>query len=485
MDTGTARRVPDSLGGKLSGHNRLGHYGPRVKRSRGGSQLCSAPAMPERAVSRERRGPGRTPRRCVRALALALLGLATLLVAGIHADVLRVGTSGDYPPFSLAVRGDSQRFEGFDAELARRYAADRGLEIEWVRFRWPTLLRDLEAGRFEVAMSGVTVRLERSVAGTFSVPVVETGAVALVRDKQRFETAEALDREGVRIAVNAGGHLETVARQRFPRATVVVGTENSAVLRALEAKAVDAAITDTAEASVWQKVLPEVVLLGPFTRDRKAFLVAAAAGPRAADLDAWLLAREADGSLDALRREHLGPGPWARVADPLPALAAALDERLSLMPWVGAVKRRTGVPLEVPEREAAVLEAATAAVLEAAHAQDVVAPPVVLVRGFFRAQLDAAKQLQWDALHDPELSLPEALPDLDGALRPALTRIAARSARLLLALPPVLHRDRVAQVLQDGLRSPWLEPSSRYGLVDALVALVGDSQRESAAAPPP
>jgi len=186
-----------------------------------------------------------------------------------------------------------------------------------------------------------------------------------------------------------------------------------------------------------------------------------------------------------LRREHLGPRPWPRVAEPLPALAAALDERLALMPWVGSVKRRSGVPLEVPEREAAVLEAATTEVLEAAHAQDVVAPPVVLVRGFFGAQLEAAKQVQWDALRDPALSLPASLPDLDGALRPALTRIAARSARLLLAVPPGVDRERIAQVFQDGLRSPWLAPSSRRALVDALVALQGQARRESAPAPAP
>lgn len=441
--------------------------------------------MPEHAPPRERRGPGPAPQRVLRALVLVLLAWATSGGAGIRAEVLRVGTSGDYPPFSRAIRGKTPRFEGLDAELARRYAADRGLEIEWVRFRWPTLLRDLEAGRFEVAMSGVTVRPERSVVGTFSVTVVETGAVALVRDATRFDSLEALDREGVRIAVNAGGYLETVARQRFPRATVVAVPENSAVPRSLEAEAVDAAITDNVEATIWQKDLPEAVQLGPFTRDRKAFLVAAAADERAADLDAWLLAREADGTLDALRREHLGPGSWARVAEPLPALAAALDERLSLMPWIGSVKRRSGIPLEVPEQEAAVLEAATTDVLEAAQAQEVMAPPVVLVRGFFRAQLEAAKQVQWDALRDPGLSLPRSLPDLDDALRPALTRIAARSARLLLALPKAADRELIARVFQDGLRNPWLAPSSRRGLVDALVALQGEPRRASAPAPPP
>ena len=44
---------------------------------------------------------------------------------------------------------------------------------------------------------------------------------------------------------------------------------------------------------------------------------------------------------------------------------------------------------------------------------------------------------------------------------------------------------RIASALADGLRTPWLTPSSRRALVDALVALTGPSRQGSAAAPPP
>ena len=87
----------------------------------------------------------------------------------------------------------------------------------------------------------------------------------------------------------------------------------------------DAVLTDTVEASGWQREVPDAIRLGPFTRDRKAVLVAPGAAERIADLDRWLLEREADGTLAALRTEYFGPGPWARTAEPLPALVAALD----------------------------------------------------------------------------------------------------------------------------------------------------------------
>src|SRR5690606_31924030 len=75
--------------------------------------------------------------------------------------VLRVGSSGDYPPFS--VRDPSGEWTGFDVEVARANARDRGHTLELVPFRWPDLTDRFAAGDFDVVMSGVTVRGERLV----------------------------------------------------------------------------------------------------------------------------------------------------------------------------------------------------------------------------------------------------------------------------------------------------------------------------------
>ena len=113
--------------------------------------------------------------RCLSWLSIALLiAFAGGARAGEEARrVLRVATSGDYAPFSNSQSGEAGAWQpaGLDAALARAYAADRGLEIEWYRFRWPELLQDLASRRFDVAMSGISVRPERSLAGLFSVPM--------------------------------------------------------------------------------------------------------------------------------------------------------------------------------------------------------------------------------------------------------------------------------------------------------------------------
>jgi cyclohexadienyl dehydratase len=409
--------------------------------------------------------------------ALATLLAALLLAAGADASppgarVLRVGTSGDYAPFSLAKEEDGAP-TGFDITLARLYARERGLEVELVRFRWPELARNLEAGRFDVAMSGVTVRPRRSVAGRFSVPVVESGAVLLTREPERWRAPEELNHPELRIGVNAGGHLEQVARQHFPRATLLAIPNNQAVREALLEGNLDAAVTDSLEAPQWRRGSEQAEALGesaPFTRDRKAYLVRADRPDLAADLDAWLLERERDGSLAKLRHTQLGETA-APVATPLGALVAAIDERLSLMPWVAVAKQRAGLPLEAPEREAEVLDAAVAATLAAATQAKVDPPPENAVRAVFTAQVEAAKQLQARTLRDPRFAIEEPVPDLEKQLRPALLWIGEKIAALLVSLPAGLEEGALRAAARDGLRTPGLSPDAVASIAEALVKL--------------
>ncbi|HKA14209.1 MAG TPA: transporter substrate-binding domain-containing protein, partial [Myxococcota bacterium] len=277
------------------------------------------------------------------------------------------------------------------------------------------------------------------------------------------------DRPEIRIAVNAGAHLEQVARASFPNATLIAVRENDAVIGLLIDERVEAVVTDSVEAPLWEaRAGQPLARIGPLSRDRKAWLVRADAGELAADLDAWLLAREADGTLARTRDEWLH-GAATRTADPLRALLAALDERLALMPLVGVVKRRDGVPLVVPAREALVLDRALADLGAEAKRSGRAAPPEKSVRALFEAQFEAARAVQSRAVKDPNYH-PDPLPDLERELRPALLRIGERTARLLLALPRDADAAAVRAAAREELRAPYLDAAQRDALADAIAA---------------
>jgi cyclohexadienyl dehydratase len=214
---------------------------------------------------------------------------------------LLVGTSGDYPPFSS---WKDDHAEDFAAALVGAFAAEQRIELSWTRFRWPALVPDLRAGRFDLAADGITVRPERSVAGRFTLPVARGGAVLLLRRPVWAQPAahagpgladaraalEALDRPELRVAVNHGGHLERVARSLLRRAQILAIPDNAAVRATLARREVDAALSNTFEAPRWAEGLEGVELLGPLTRDFVALYVRADKPELAARLDAFLLA---------------------------------------------------------------------------------------------------------------------------------------------------------------------------------------------------
>ncbi|HKC52205.1 MAG TPA: transporter substrate-binding domain-containing protein, partial [Myxococcota bacterium] len=171
----------------------------------------------------ERWRPGRGGR-FASCLALA----AAALLACAKPVPLRIGTSGDYAPFSK----DGQ---GFDVDVAELFAAELGRPIEWVPFRWPELAQREARGDFDVAMSGVTWRADRDVHGWLTLAVGQGGPCWIGPAEPKS------------VAVNRGGVLEGFARSRFPEARIVAVDDNVSLPTLLAGGQVEAIVTDSFE----------------------------------------------------------------------------------------------------------------------------------------------------------------------------------------------------------------------------------------------
>ncbi len=171
----------------------------------------------------------------------------TYALSEVAGPPIRVGMTGDYPPFTaLTPKGPV----GVDVELAHIIGRELGRPVVFVRTSWPTLSADLEAGRFDVALSGIAVTKAREEIGAFSRPYHEGAKVAVVRceDKDRLATLDAIDRPGVRVVVNPGGTNEAFVRKKIRNAEILVTQANLAIYAALEAREADALFTDRIEA---------------------------------------------------------------------------------------------------------------------------------------------------------------------------------------------------------------------------------------------
>ena len=396
---------------------------------------------------------GRAPNIRVR---LAIVAVALVVAAcpprAPTRTPLRVGANGDYPPFSA---GHGAERSGLDIDVVHRFARDTGRSVTIVPFRWPDLLADLRAGRFDVAVGGVTIRPERAVVGTFTRPVVRAGAIVLAPPG-----LPALDAPDVRLAVNAGGHLERLARRLFPAAALVTTTDNRLV-DLLVAGDADAIVTDEIEADHLASERPALGRRGPYTRDAKAYLAADPALAR--ELDAWLRAREGDGTLAALRARWLGAARAARrsAADSdVDALAALIDLRFAFMPAVAAAKRAAGRPIDDPAQEARVL----AAVEDWARPAGLAPEPVATL---FHELIRAARAVQERFVRRP---WPVDALDLDTEARPALARVSHEIVQRAAAVAQehlILDESAVAEQLDPS----WSDAPTRAAIARALVGL--------------
>ncbi|MBM3842470.1 MAG: transporter substrate-binding domain-containing protein [Verrucomicrobia bacterium] len=219
--------------------------------------------------------------------ALRRTGTATL--AGLRrVGILRVGTTGDYAPFSSDAGGV---LRGLDIELARDLSGALGLQPVFVPTSWPGLMADLRAHRFDLAVSGITVTAERAREAAFSVAYLEDGKTAIARqvDAPRFGSLAAIDRPGVRVIVNPGGTNERFVREHLRRAEIVLHPDNRTIFAALAEGAADVMFTDGIEVRLQSRRDPRLggSLAEPLTRAGKAMLLPRDAEWRGA-VDAWL-----------------------------------------------------------------------------------------------------------------------------------------------------------------------------------------------------
>lgn len=216
-------------------------------------------------------------------LAVALLGLlagpalADSALDAIHArGVLRVGTTGDYKPFTF--RNPDGSYTGADMVMAQRLAQKLGVKLEIVPTTWATLLPDFVAGKYDMAMGGVSVLPARAEKGDYSTTVNTDGKRPIARcaDKERFTSLAAIDKPDVRVIVNPGASNEVFAKQNFPHAQLTVYPDNVTIFDQIVANKADVMVTDGIEVDHQAYIHPELCAADvkqTFTTADKAYLM--------------------------------------------------------------------------------------------------------------------------------------------------------------------------------------------------------------------
>lgn len=206
----------------------------------------------------------------------------SLLDTIISRGYLKVGTTGDYKPFSYSITNTTifpssnttnvtvtpasfnTTYIGADIDTAQTLSNKLNLPypVRFIPTIWANLTKDINAGKFDIAMGGISITLDRARTVFFSTATQRAGKVACIRctDNERFTSLESLDQEGVIVVVNPGGTNEAFDRANLGKATIKLVEDNDAVFQAVLDGEGDAMITDLIEVELQMKVCAFPVL---------------------------------------------------------------------------------------------------------------------------------------------------------------------------------------------------------------------------------
>ena len=241
----------------------------------------------------------------------------------VASKVLRVGLNPGYAPFEM-IDTDGNVI-GFDADVARYVAAQmgNGVRVEFQESEWDPIIANLNSGKFDVILSGMTRTPQRALRCTFTDPYFETGQALLVNRAKWKPSAKLgvrdFDRPGVVVATKLGTTGEIAARKFFHQAVIkTLETESDAALE-VDAGRADVMVYDQPYIAIRTQESPErtFAILTPFTKEYLAMAVRREDTELRDWLNLTIFELRQSGTWDSLYDAWFVKMPWrARVKQP-------------------------------------------------------------------------------------------------------------------------------------------------------------------------
>lgn len=222
--------------------------------------------------------------------------------------ILKVGTTGDYQPMSY-LDPETGKYVGFDVELVEDLADAMGVDIEYVETSWPSLMEDTLAGKFDLAICGITITDARKEQALMSEGYLENGKTLLCRveDADKYTSLEAVNRPEVRVMENPGGLNEQFARENLPDATLLIHDVNQEIPGRVASGEADVMITEIMEAGYYvgqDSRLAAPLIYEPFTHGELGVLMPKGSEDLLDYVNKFLMKEKGSGRIDELAEEY-------------------------------------------------------------------------------------------------------------------------------------------------------------------------------------
>ena len=237
------------------------------------------------------------------ALALAIIMMLSLCACGGKdtslADVQKAGklviaTSPDFPPFESL--GEGNVVEGIEIDILNAICAELGVELVIEQMDFDSVLPGVQAGKYDVGVSGITVTEDRLENADFSSTYFLASQAIVVMPGSPI-TCKA-DLEGKTVSVQTGTTAEEYCMEEGY--AVQAFQANNDAASALTTGKVDACVVDNEVALAFAADLGLVVLDEAMTTEPYAFAFEKGSASLVEAFNKVLDAMIADGSVQAI-----------------------------------------------------------------------------------------------------------------------------------------------------------------------------------------
>lgn len=230
---------------------------------------------------------------------------------------LTVGTSGIVPPFSYY---GGTELTGYDIELARRFAAWLGADVQFRVYDYGAIIPAAVAGDIDCVMANLNITPERREAMTFSDILYEEKLGVMVRgDAAAAKEPAWAAYNGKRLGVITGGLMEKIAHTYFPDSEYLYLTGYPDCIAALLAGKIDAYPGDEPGLKTVHAEQPRIDYIRERITNQEYSFAFRKDDPKSAalceELNAFLALCRADGTIQELDDIWFGADEDRKVVD--------------------------------------------------------------------------------------------------------------------------------------------------------------------------
>lgn len=171
---------------------------------------------------------------------IAAIALSAATTQALAQEVVKVGMSGRYFPFTFVQK---DKLQGFEVDMWDEIGKRNGYQIEYVTANFSGLFGLLETGRIDTISNQITITEARKAKYLFADPYVIDGAQITVR-KGNDSIQGIDDLAGKTVAVNLGSNFEQLLRSYDKDGKIKVKTYETGIEHDVALGRADAFVMD-------------------------------------------------------------------------------------------------------------------------------------------------------------------------------------------------------------------------------------------------